>query len=44
MNAGSIAADGRTVDVLSDEALMRANRLELPFGFFPAQARARDAS
>jgi cobalt/nickel transport system ATP-binding protein len=43
MNAGVIVADGQTVDVLSDEALMRANRLELPFGFFPAQARAREA-
>jgi cobalt/nickel transport system ATP-binding protein len=39
MNAGVIVADGATVDVLSDDALMQANRLELPFGFFPAQAR-----
>ena len=43
MNVGVIVADGPTVDVLSDEELMRANRLELPFGFFPAQTRARDA-
>jgi cobalt/nickel transport system ATP-binding protein len=44
MNDGLIAADGPTVEILSDEQLMRRNRLELPFGFFPAQAiRARDA-
>jgi cobalt/nickel transport system ATP-binding protein len=43
MNSGVIVADGRTVEVLSDEELMRSNRLELPFGFFPAQARAREA-
>jgi cobalt/nickel transport system ATP-binding protein len=44
MNGGVIVADGSTVDLLSDEPLMRANRLELPFGFFPTLARARDAS
>jgi len=38
MNHGSIVGDGPTVDVLSDEDLMRANRLELPFGFYPAEA------
>jgi cobalt/nickel transport system ATP-binding protein len=44
INGGLIVVDGATVDVLSDEHLMRANRLELPFGFFPAEAiRARDA-
>ena len=43
MNRGLIVADGATVDVLSDESLMRANRLELPFGFYPAEAmRSRD--
>jgi cobalt/nickel transport system ATP-binding protein len=31
-------ADGSTADVLSDEQLMRANRLELPFGFDPRWA------
>jgi len=31
-------ADGRTRDILADEALMAANRLELPFGFFPERA------
>ncbi len=35
MNRGKIVADGKTGDVLTDEALMKANRLELPLGFFP---------
>ena len=30
---GVIVADGPTREILADEALMRANRLELPFGF-----------
>jgi cobalt/nickel transport system ATP-binding protein len=38
MNRGVIVADGPTAQILSDEALMRANRLELPYGFFPAHA------
>jgi cobalt/nickel transport system ATP-binding protein len=43
MNEGVLVADGETVDILSDEPLMAANRLELPFGFFPAEAlRRRD--
>ncbi len=36
MNGGRIVADGSTGEILDDEALMAANRLELPFGFFPA--------
>ena len=45
MNGGVIVADGRTVDILSDEPLMVANRLELPMGFYPEEAIARrDAS
>jgi cobalt/nickel transport system ATP-binding protein len=32
---GSIVADGATRDVLCDEDLLRAHRLELPFGFDP---------
>src|SRR5262249_13925485 len=32
MNEGRIVADGPTRDVLSDAPLMRANRLELPYG------------
>jgi cobalt/nickel transport system ATP-binding protein len=38
MNRGVIVADGDTVDILCDEDLMMDNRLELPFGFFPAEA------
>jgi cobalt/nickel transport system ATP-binding protein len=30
---GVIVADGPTREILADDALMRANRLELPFGF-----------
>jgi cobalt/nickel transport system ATP-binding protein len=41
MNEGVIVADERCVDCLSDEALMAANRLELPFGFFPHLAVER---
>ncbi|MQA82559.1 MAG: ATP-binding cassette domain-containing protein [Streptosporangiales bacterium] len=33
MNEGRIVADGRTRDLLADEDLLTANRLELPFGF-----------
>ena len=33
MNEGTIVADGATCDVLTDAALMKANRLELPYGF-----------
>ncbi|MEJ7794068.1 MAG: ABC transporter ATP-binding protein [Nocardioides sp.] len=32
---GVVVADGATYDVLTDDKLMRANRLELPFGFDP---------
>jgi cobalt/nickel transport system ATP-binding protein len=39
MNGGTIVADGPTVDILSNEDTMRANRLELPYGFFPGQMR-----
>ncbi|MGW3681126.1 energy-coupling factor ABC transporter ATP-binding protein [Streptomyces prasinus] len=35
LSDGVIAADGRTADLLADDALMRANRLELPYGFDP---------
>jgi len=38
MNRGTIVADGATVQILSDADLMRANRLELPYGFFPELA------
>jgi cobalt/nickel transport system ATP-binding protein len=36
MNDGRIVADGPTREVLGDVALMKANRLELPYGFDPA--------
>jgi cobalt/nickel transport system ATP-binding protein len=39
MNEGVIVADGATVDLLCDDELMRANRLELPYGFDPTIAR-----
>lgn len=37
---GVITADASTDEILSDENLMAANRLELPFGFDLASARA----
>jgi cobalt/nickel transport system ATP-binding protein len=36
MSGGLIAADGPTLDILGDDELLRAHRLELPFGFNPA--------
>ena len=36
---GVIVADAPTADVMSDDALMRAHRLELPFGFDPRTPR-----
>jgi cobalt/nickel transport system ATP-binding protein len=39
MNDGVIVADGPTGDLLADEALMAANRLELPFGFDPTTTK-----
>ncbi|MDX6742908.1 ABC transporter ATP-binding protein [Actinocorallia sp. A-T 12471] len=35
LSDGIIAADGPTLDLLSDAELMAAHRLELPFGFVP---------
>ncbi|MDW4909645.1 ABC transporter ATP-binding protein [Streptomyces sp. ADMS] len=35
LSEGVIAADGGTGDLLADDALMRAHRLELPYGFDP---------
>ncbi|HEY5859843.1 MAG TPA: energy-coupling factor ABC transporter ATP-binding protein, partial [Actinomycetota bacterium] len=35
MNEGVIVADGPTQRILTDRLLMEANRLELPFGFYP---------
>jgi len=33
LNEGSVTADGPTAELLCDDELMAANRLELPFGF-----------
>jgi cobalt/nickel transport system ATP-binding protein len=41
LSEGVIVADGPTADVLTDEATMRAHRLELPFGFDPRSVRPR---
>src|ERR1044072_8019324 len=38
LDGGRIAADGPTRDLLADDALLRAHRLELPFGFSVAPA------
>jgi len=35
LNAGEVVADGPTDELLSNRALMAANRLELPYGFDP---------
>lgn len=35
LGEGVIVADGRTQELLCDEELTRAHRLELPFGFDP---------
>jgi cobalt/nickel transport system ATP-binding protein len=40
LSDGVIVADGTTYDVLTDDALMSAHRLELPFGFDPRTLRA----
>ncbi len=40
LSDGEIRADGRTLDLLMDEALLRQNRLELPYGFDPAALTA----
>lgn len=39
LSDGVIVADGSTYDVLTDEELMSAHRLELPFGFDPRTVR-----
>jgi cobalt/nickel transport system ATP-binding protein len=38
LSDGVIVADGPTAEILADEALMAANRLELPYGFDPSRA------
>ncbi|MEV0528344.1 ABC transporter ATP-binding protein [Streptomyces sp. NPDC050439] len=39
LSEGVIAADGPTGELLADESLMAAHRLELPFGFDPKTAK-----
>ena len=39
LSDGVIVADGPTYDILTDDALMSAHRLELPFGFDPRAVR-----
>jgi cobalt/nickel transport system ATP-binding protein len=41
LSDGVVVADGPTYDVLTDDALMVAHRLELPYGFDPRAMRAR---
>ncbi|MEE8600432.1 energy-coupling factor ABC transporter ATP-binding protein [Euzebya tangerina] len=40
VNDGRVVADDAVVEVLSDEALLHANRLELPLGFDPRSGAA----
>nr|WP_231859338.1 ABC transporter ATP-binding protein [Actinoplanes missouriensis] len=40
LDDGRLVADGSTVELLSDRALMESHRLELPFGFDPVAALA----
>ena len=35
LSGGVVAAQGPTIDILTDDALMKAHRLELPYGFDP---------
>ena len=39
LDGGRIVADAPTADLLADEDLLQAHRLELPFGFSPGAVR-----
>ncbi len=41
MNAGKVVADGSTRELLGDEGLLAANRLETPYGFDPSAGSGR---
>ena len=41
LSDGTVVADGPTADILADDALLRAHRLELPFGFDPRTVALR---
>jgi cobalt/nickel transport system ATP-binding protein len=41
LSGGTVVADGRTQELLSDDELMRAHRLELPYGFDPRSVTVR---
>ncbi|MGH3663934.1 MAG: energy-coupling factor ABC transporter ATP-binding protein [Micromonosporaceae bacterium] len=43
LDGGRIVADGPTAELLADAELLAAHRLELPYGFDPALARAQMA-
>jgi cobalt/nickel transport system ATP-binding protein len=43
LSGGTVVADGATYDLLTDDALMAAHRLELPFGFDPRAMSPRPA-
>lgn len=42
ISGGQVVADGPTTELLADTALLRANRLELPFGLDPRTLTPRD--
>ncbi|HVM21627.1 MAG TPA: ABC transporter ATP-binding protein [Egibacteraceae bacterium] len=41
IDGGRVAADGPTADILADETMLQAHRLELPFAFDPRTAARR---
>jgi cobalt/nickel transport system ATP-binding protein len=41
LSDGVVVAEGQTPELLSDDALLRAHRLELPYGFSPHRVSLR---